>query len=87
MEQLIRILDFCREPRQVGEIRKKRGYSDRTKFRNRYLNPLIESALLEMTIPEKPTSSQQKYRITVKGLELLARNSRVLPLLDTERYR
>ena len=74
-KQLMRILDFCRVPRQVGEIRGELGYTNRTKFRQTYMKPLLTATLLEMTIPEKPTSSQQKYRVTAKGLELLARNA------------
>ena len=46
--------------------------SDRTKFRNQVLRPLLEEGLLEMTIPDKPRSSKQKYRLTTKGRELLA---------------
>ena len=67
-EQAIIILEFCREPKRVGEIREKLGYTNRTKFRQRYMLPLLSEGLLEMTIPEKPTSSQQKYKTTVKGL-------------------
>ena len=37
---------------------------DRTKFRNHILKPLLDAGWLEMTIPEKPTSSKQKYRLT-----------------------
>ena len=48
------------------------GRSDRTKFRNQVLMPLLEEQLLEMTVPDKPTSSKQKYRITEKGRALLA---------------
>jgi ATP-dependent DNA helicase RecG len=40
------------------------GRSDRTKFRNQVLNPFIDAGLVEMTIPEKPRSSKQKYRLT-----------------------
>ena len=47
------------------------GRADRTKFRNQVLNPLIEAELLEMTIPDKPSSSKQKYRVTEKGRALL----------------
>ena len=43
------------------------GYTNRTKFRRRYLEPLLNEGLLEMTIPEKPRSSHQSYRLTEKG--------------------
>ena len=49
------------------------GRTDRTKFRNQVLNPLIEAGLLEMTVPDKPRSSKQKYRVTEKGQDLLAK--------------
>ena len=46
--------------------------SDRTRFRNQVLKPLLEAGWLEMTIPDKPTSSKQKYRLTHRGQRLLA---------------
>ena len=36
------------------------------------LKPLLEAGWLEMTIPDKPTSSKQKYRLTARGKNLLA---------------
>ena len=33
---------------------------------------LFADGLLEMTIPDKPTSSKQRYRITEKGRNMLA---------------
>lgn len=47
-------------------------YTNRTRFKNVILQPLIEANLIEMTIPDKPTSSKQKYRLTDKGRALLA---------------
>ena len=46
--------------------------TNRTKFRDQVLRPLLEVGLLEMTIPDKPRSSKQKYRLTTKGRDLLA---------------
>ena len=46
--------------------------SDRTKFRHQVIQPLMDQGLLEMTLPEKPTSSQQKYRLTAQGTAWLA---------------
>ena len=40
---------------------------DRTKFRNQVLKRLLTAGWLEMAVPDKPTSSRQKYRTTDAG--------------------
>lgn len=40
---------------------------DRKSFRERYLQPALADALIEMTIPDRPNSRLQKYRLTDKG--------------------
>jgi hypothetical protein len=52
------------------------GLSDRKSFRSRYLKPAMDEGLIEMTIPEKPNSRQQKYRLTHKGRQWLAQYDR-----------
>ena len=42
-------------------------------FRSSYLLPALKSGLIEMTIPDKPQSSKQRYRLTPKGQERLHR--------------
>jgi hypothetical protein len=41
--------------------------SHRPTFRANYLQPAIAAGLLEYTLPEKPQSRLQKYRLTAKG--------------------
>ena len=36
-------------------------------FRNAYLRPALNAGLIEQTIPDKPNSRLQKYRLTVVG--------------------
>ncbi len=52
------------------DIQRKLGLKNGGSFRINYLVPALQSGLIEMTIPEKPTSYKQKYRLTSKGLEL-----------------
>lgn len=45
--------------------------TNRTKFRQQVLNPLLEAGLIAMTIPDKPCSIKQRYRLTAAGRSLL----------------
>jgi hypothetical protein len=47
------------------------GLHDRKSFRERYLVPALAAAFIEMTIPDKPNSRLQKYRLTEKGRDQL----------------
>jgi ATP-dependent DNA helicase RecG len=45
---------------------------DRRHFKEVYLESAMEADLIEMTIPDKPTSGNQRYRLTAKGRAWLA---------------
>jgi predicted transcriptional regulator len=47
------------------------GRTNRTKFRDQVLNPLLEAGFIGMTVPEKPNSSKQRYRTTAAGRSIL----------------
>ena len=70
IENIEKLIIFCSEIRSVVDMLSFMGLSDRTKFRKKYVNPLLEEGILEMTIPDKPNSQNQKYRLTPKGIEL-----------------
>ena len=67
VEDLIKILD--REMNR-SELQEKLNLSDRKHFRIHYLKPALEAGLIEMTKPEIPNSRSQKYRLTVKGIQI-----------------
>jgi ATP-dependent DNA helicase RecG len=56
-----------------GEIQDKLGLKDEKHFRENYQQIAVKLGLIEMTIPDKPRSSRQKYRLTKKGQEVLKR--------------
>ena len=58
------ILDFCTTPESKKEVAAFCGFKDLRNFTVKHINPLLESGQLEMTIPDKPKSRNQKY-ITV----------------------
>ena len=52
------------------ELQEKLGLKHDEYFRKSYMLPLLDMKILEMTIPDKPKSSKQKYRLTKKGFEI-----------------
>jgi ATP-dependent DNA helicase RecG len=45
----------------MTEIMEHIGHKHRYNVKHRYIDPLIESGVLIMTIPDKPNSRNQKY--------------------------
>ena len=64
-EQL-HVLDNINGEMSLIELMSLLKRTDRTKFRDQVLNPLIEAGFVEPTIPDKPTSSKQKYRLKME---------------------
>ena len=56
-----------RTPQSRQQLLLDLGLRDREHFRKAYLMPALESGLLERTIPGKPQSSKQRYRLTAQG--------------------
>lgn len=56
-----KILEFYTTAKSKAEIMEFCGYKSIKNFTVRYINPLIESGQLKMTIPDKPKSQNQKY--------------------------
>lgn len=55
------ILELCKTAKSLKEIAQHFGYKDVYKFKNNYINSLLEQNKLQMTIPDKPKSRNQKY--------------------------
>jgi predicted HTH transcriptional regulator len=58
--------------REMGraELQELLSIKNRDYFRTDYLNPAINQGYVEPTIPDKPNSQNQKYRLTAKGVAL-----------------
>ena len=68
----VEILIRCNDPTALLSLMEMAKRSDRTKYRHQVLNPLLNANLVEMTLPDKPTSRLQKYRLTDLGRSYLA---------------
>jgi predicted HTH transcriptional regulator len=68
----VEVLRTCVAEMSISELMDVAGRANRTKFRNSVLKPLMQAGLIEMTIPDRPRSSNQKYRVTERGRALLS---------------
>ena len=67
-----RLLEACsEEPQNIPYLLQVLGYEIRTGHFKRAIGRLLSHGYMEMTIPDKPRSKNQKYRLTEKGQRIL----------------
>ena len=71
-----RLLSVLHGEMKRSEMQQLLGLRHEDSFRAIYLVPSLKAGLVEMTIPDKPNSRFQKYRLTKKGMTLLARKKK-----------
>ena len=67
------ILAIGEETLSRQEIMERLGIRSRDKFRELYKEPAQNDEMISLTIPDKPTSGNQKYFLSEKGLVQLAK--------------
>ncbi len=68
-----KLLALFHESESLGrqEIGDLLGLADRKNMREYYIGPAMEIGAIEYTLPEKPKSRKQKYRLTDLGRKIL----------------
>lgn len=61
IQDYARLMEYLQQPRTRKELQDFCNYGSRDYFRTKILNPLIEAGIIDLTIPDKPQSSKQKY--------------------------
>ncbi len=56
------LIQFCSVPRIRKEMQEFMGLTAGRNFSEKYIKPLLEAGKIEMTIPDKPNSRNQKYQ-------------------------
>lgn len=74
--EVLRLLSLCREPKSRKELMELLVLRHEEHFRIAYLLPALGLDLLQLTIPDKPTSRLQKYRLTSRGDAQLAKGKK-----------
>jgi len=71
----LKILKSLKKPKSRSEIAKGLGHKTISGSINRAVSRLLGKNLIEYTIPDKPQSRLQKYRLTGKGKSWLKKDS------------
>ena len=69
--QVESLLLAVRDEMLRSDLMEALGLRDRMHFVREYLRPALESGVVEMTVPNKPNSSKQRYRLSPLGRDWL----------------
>jgi len=69
--QVARVLGAARPDCSSADLQAAAWLKDRVDFLKTHIEPLLLAGWIERTIPDKPRSSRQKYRLTEKGRKAL----------------
>ena len=75
-DEVAKLFIALQEPKSMTELKELYRWSNTTKFKAKYVSPLIETQFVGMTLPNKPTSPKQRYFLTDGGRALLANMTR-----------
>ena len=67
----VRLLQVIAGEMTRQHLQEALGLKHEDHFRKAYLSPALQAGLIEMTIPDKPHSRNQRYRLTPAGRESL----------------
>jgi predicted HTH transcriptional regulator len=70
-QEVQRLLLILKGEMSRQELQDTLALKGRDNFEKRYLKPALDSGYIEYTVPEKPQSRMQKYRLTKKGQAVL----------------
>ena len=77
--EVARMLRVLEREMNRTEIMNALGLNDEKHFREHYQQTAVAAGLIEMTIPDKPRSSKQRYRLTAPGKAARAESIRANP--------
>ncbi len=69
--RMVQVLQYCIEPKTRDEIFETIGLYKNTKNFQSHIRPMIDAGWLQLTLPDKLTSRDQKYYTTDLGNQLL----------------
>ena len=67
LKQIVQVLHKSKKEMTRNELQKALKLENRGHFLQEYLQPALDRGLIEMTLPDRPTSKKQKYRLTELG--------------------
>jgi len=68
--EVVRLINILVEEMSSQQLMAVMGLKDEKHFRQHYRQAALEAGVIEMTLPDKPRSSKQRYRLTELGRKL-----------------